>query len=57
MPGTVISRLRTTAAQDLALAAIAEGTAALREVPDSDDKRFLLEAARYVVARDHSLSR
>jgi len=40
------------AAIDLAKAALAEGEAALRGVPDSEDKDFLLEAARYVIERD-----
>src|SRR5438270_13355951 len=40
------------AAIDLAKAALAEGEAALQGVPDSEDKDFLLEAARYVIERD-----
>jgi len=39
-------------ARQLAAAAFAEGTAALSDVPDSEDKRFLLETALYVVDRD-----
>jgi geranylgeranyl diphosphate synthase type II len=40
------------AAIALARAALAEGEAALQGVPDSEDKDFLLEAARYVIERD-----
>jgi geranylgeranyl pyrophosphate synthase len=40
------------AAIGLARAALAEGEAVLRGVPDSEDKDFLLEAARYVIERD-----
>ncbi len=40
------------AAQELAEAALAEGLSAFAEVPDSEDKRFLLETVRYVVERD-----
>lgn len=40
------------AARRLAGAALREGLAALAGVPDSDDKRFLLEAPLYVVERD-----
>lgn len=39
-------------ARQLAAAAHAEGSAALAAVPDSEDKRFLLETALYVVDRD-----
>jgi geranylgeranyl diphosphate synthase type II len=40
------------AARELAAAALAEGEVALHGVPDSEDKRFLLEATRYVIERD-----
>lgn len=40
------------AARGLARAALAEGETALRDIPDSEDKNFLLEAARYVIERD-----
>lgn len=40
------------AARQLAAAALGEGLAALEEVPDSEDKRFLLETVLYVIARD-----
>jgi hypothetical protein len=40
------------AARRLAGAALREGLAALAGVPDSDDKRFLLEAPLYVIERD-----
>jgi geranylgeranyl diphosphate synthase type II len=40
------------AARDLANAALIEGEAALRDVPDSEDKAFLLETVRYVIERD-----
>ena len=40
------------AARDLAGAALAEGEAVLRDVPDSEDKSFLLATARYVIERD-----
>ncbi|HSK80212.1 MAG TPA: polyprenyl synthetase family protein [Thermoanaerobaculia bacterium] len=40
------------AALDLARAALAEGEAALSDVPDSEDKSFLLETVRYVIERD-----
>jgi len=39
-------------ARQLAAAAFAEGLAALRDVPDSEDKSFLLETALYVVSRE-----
>jgi geranylgeranyl diphosphate synthase type II len=41
------------AARQLAAAALAEGTAAMTAVPDSDDKRFLLALPSYVISRDH----
>jgi geranylgeranyl diphosphate synthase, type II len=40
------------AARDLAGAALAEGEAMLRGVPDSEEKSFLLEMAQYVIDRD-----
>ncbi|HET9225230.1 MAG TPA: polyprenyl synthetase family protein [Thermoanaerobaculia bacterium] len=40
------------AARDLARAAVAQGEEALAGIPDSDDKSFLLESARYVIERD-----
>ena len=40
------------ASRNLAQAALAEGEAALRDVPDSEDKQFLLETVRYVIERD-----
>jgi geranylgeranyl diphosphate synthase type II len=40
------------AARDLASAALVEGEAVLRDVPDSEDKTFLLETVRYVIERD-----
>ena len=40
------------AARQLAGAALLEGLAAFRGVPDSDDKRFILEMILYVVNRD-----
>ncbi len=39
-------------ARQLASAAYDEGCAALHAVPDSEDKSFLLETARYVIGRD-----
>jgi hypothetical protein len=36
----------------LAGAALFEGLAAFRGIPDSDDKRFILEMILYVVNRD-----
>lgn len=41
------------AAQQLAAAALAESTAALTAVPESEDKRFLLTLPSYVISRDH----
>jgi geranylgeranyl diphosphate synthase type II len=40
------------AARQLAGAALMEGLSALRGMPDSDDKRFILEMVLYVVNRD-----
>lgn len=40
------------AALNLARAALDQGQKALSDVPDSEDKEFLLEAARYVIERD-----
>ena len=40
------------AARDLAHAALDQGREALSDVPDSEDKEFLLETARYVIERD-----
>lgn len=42
-----------SAARQLAAAALAEGLAVLADVPDSEDKRFLLQMALYVVSREH----
>jgi len=39
-------------ARQLATAAYHAGLAALRDVPDSDDKSFLLDIALYVIGRD-----
>jgi geranylgeranyl diphosphate synthase type II len=41
------------AARQLAGAALFEAASAFRDVPDSQDKRFILNMARYVVERDH----
>jgi geranylgeranyl diphosphate synthase, type II len=40
------------AARQLAAAAVAEGTAVLSAVPESEDKRFLLALPSYVISRD-----
>jgi hypothetical protein len=40
------------AARQLAGAALLEGLAAFRDVPDSEGKRFVLEMVLYVVNRD-----
>jgi geranylgeranyl diphosphate synthase type II len=40
------------AAHDLARAALAQGQEALSDIPDSEDKDFLLETVRYVIERD-----
>lgn len=40
------------AARQLAGAALLEGLAAFRGLPDSDEKRFILEIILYVVDRD-----
>lgn len=48
--GSVDAARRT--ARRLAGAALRQGLSTLRDVPDCDDKRFLLEAPLYVVERD-----
>jgi geranylgeranyl diphosphate synthase, type II len=42
-----------SAARQLVVAALGEGTQALAAAPQSDDKRFLLTLPSYVVSRDH----